>query len=37
MVNGSITWWEIRVPNVEKAQAFYTAVFGATAQPWDGT
>jgi predicted enzyme related to lactoylglutathione lyase len=35
MINGSITWWEIRVPDVEKAQAFYTAVFGATAQPWD--
>lgn len=33
MINGTIAWWEIRVADLEKAQAFYTSAFGATATP----
>lgn len=35
MINGKITWWEIRVPDMERAQAFYTTVFGAGTQQFD--
>ena len=32
---GPVAWYEIQVPDLERATAFYTAVFGATAQPWE--
>ena len=34
-VEGPIAWYEIQVPDLERATAFYTAVFGATSQPWE--
>lgn len=35
MLDPTISWFEIRVPDVTRAQKFYTEVFGLTAQPWD--
>jgi predicted enzyme related to lactoylglutathione lyase len=34
-VEGPVAWYEVQVPDLERATAFYTAVFGATAQPWE--
>lgn len=34
-VQGAIAWYELQVPDLDRATAFYTAVFGATAQPWE--
>jgi predicted enzyme related to lactoylglutathione lyase len=35
VVNPRIGWFEIKVTDVERAKAFYTAVFGVTPAPWD--
>ncbi len=32
----TVTWWEIPVQDLEKAQPFYAAVFGWTFQRYDG-
>jgi len=36
MADGAITWWELDVPDVAKAQAFYAAVTPWTFQPMEG-
>ena len=36
MADGSITWWELEVPDVARAQQFYGAVCPWTFQPMEG-
>lgn len=36
MVDGAISWWEIDVPDVGRAQQFYGAVCPWTFQPMEG-
>ena len=36
MADGSITWWELDVPDVAKAQEFYGAVSPWTFRPMEG-
>lgn len=36
-ISGQIAWWEIRVPDMDPAKAFYSTVFDATAiEPFEG-
>jgi predicted enzyme related to lactoylglutathione lyase len=30
----TITWWEIQVPDLDQAKAFYGGVFGWTFKSW---
>ena len=32
--NNTVTWWELQVPDLEQAKAFYAEVFGWTFQPF---
>jgi len=34
MSGNPITWWEIQVPDLERAKAFYGGVFDWTFKPW---
>jgi uncharacterized protein len=34
MSENPVTWWEIQVPDLEQAKAFYGGVFGWTFKAW---